>query len=77
MTLAARRLWVVCKTFNVLPNDPRVAELNFVQMDWIMWNLKQESDAINKAVHGDGGSGFQVTGSKDAGSLLASIPTVE
>ena len=40
----------------MLPNDPRVADLTYIQVDWIIWNLRQESDAMNKAL-GRGESG--------------------
>jgi hypothetical protein len=55
MTLAARRLWVVCKTFNVLPNDPLVAGLNSFQIEWILWNLVEEAKAMDKVAKGGRG----------------------
>ena len=68
MTLDARRLWVVCKTFGVLPNDPRVADLSHLQMEWIIFNLAAESDHIGDMAGGKG-SGLEITNSRDGAFL--------
>jgi len=46
----------------VLPNDPLVRRLKPVQIDWINWHLKIESEAINgNKVSG----GFRLESSSD------------
>jgi hypothetical protein len=37
----------VCKTFNKLPNDPLVMALKPVQVEWINYNLRLESEAMS------------------------------
>jgi hypothetical protein len=54
-----------------------VRDLNPIQVEWIIWNLKQENEAMRAAMGHGGESGFQITGAKDAGGLLAGIQKVE
>ncbi len=71
MTLDARRLWVICKTFGVLPNDPRVSDLSHLQVEWIMFNLVAEAKHLKD--YGEGGKGgLEITNSRD-GAFLGHI----
>jgi hypothetical protein len=67
MTLDARRLWVVCKTFGVLPNDPRVADLTHLQMEWIIFNLAAEHAQVDDLVGGKGA--LEITNSRNGAFL--------
>ncbi len=66
MTLDARSLWVVCKTFGVLPNDPRLADLSPIQIEWVLWNVAEEARSLrDKLERGPRG----VTNARDADQL--------
>lgn len=36
----------------MLPNDPLVADLSPIQVDWIIWNLAEEAKKFKDAVGG-------------------------
>lgn len=54
----------------MLPNDPLVAALTPTQIDFITWNLLQESEEVRKALS-RGPGGREITGAQDAGPLIA------
>ena len=38
-TPLARRLWRICKQFNLLPSDPRIKSLNEFDMEFIEYSI--------------------------------------
>ncbi len=52
----------MCRTFNVLPNDPLVRELRTVQIDWINFHLNREANVLNG---GKGGEGLRLESAMD------------
>jgi hypothetical protein len=42
-------LWIICKTFHILPNDPLLAKLQPLQISWILSNLRKDAEEVSEA----------------------------
>ena len=52
-TVRSKQLWAICTRFNLLPNDPRIRELDPFQCVWIIANMNEEAKRQKQALDGD------------------------
>lgn len=49
----SKALWNICKTFNVLPTNPDFQKLQPLQILWILNNLNDDFEMLNKSTKGE------------------------